>query len=127
MPRPSPPDRLYTPDEAALLISPSGEVSPKALTNALRRGELTGVKVSGRWFVTWHDIKGWLTSCRKNRRGHASTSGENAGEPRSGPSATGRMKRAQVAASTIAQELTKLSPRTSNAAINSARRAGRTR
>src|SRR5262245_10586790 len=106
----SSPPRLYSLQEAADLLSPSGKLTAKSLRTEARRGRLQLVRIAGKHFVTAESLAAMVTSASPPSRppGHApgnhpaftSAEPEKTALP-SGSSSTARLRAARAAANVI--------------------------
>ncbi len=112
-------------DEAAQLISPSGEVTARFVADEMRKGTLASERLGRKRYTTQTWIREWLRKCREKDSRRASTSGSAPGAKASGSSSTLDERSAQAAALAIAKQLTKRSATTSS--TNGARLAHQNR
>lgn len=92
--------------EAAAEISPSGQITPRLLADAMRDGRLDSERIGKRRYTTLSWVKEWLKRCREGKPAPASTGTDSA---RSGSSETERGCGALAAARATVRELKGLS------------------
>jgi hypothetical protein len=98
---------------AAKLFYPDGSMKASGLRREISRGRLKCERTAGKQYVTQSYIEQMRAKCRDDQKAPASTSASDADVMPSGSSSMEKTRSALVAAQTVAEELKRPSPATS--------------